>query len=472
MDNMSEEHLDPPEHADSSPPTSLPALLARGGLASADIEQFKTALVQKHPTAERAATLLAEHWKDLPFELRLEVVRWCWEPRVAKSCATATFILGAGIAELDPANASTMLDKAMKAVAKLPVTFAGTKVANFKTSDSDIRDDLRTKFCDLWLRPIETAPLFKCKYISLSNEARPQFDAVIMEFLESQPETTRDLVAQWLDADRASTLPADRRHAVESLLNRVRRSNSRTDIPPLAPTPAERIQSQLPESAKSESKAPVTNTGIQTISQPTHSKTVTEGSRQNPRAAIQAAVHTIQLEIKRWDQQFVSEVTSLRLKVTELEESLKRSTRERDDNATSLAALKDRCENLERSSIEATEKRDRALQVADQLQAELSRLNERVHQLESSNADATRRGEQLKADLDRVKEDKRRDVEYTRVTERAAMAQDISRAASIHMENIHELIQSVPSEELRNGLRSCHEELKRVLRPPSTSTKD
>jgi len=294
----------------------------------------------------------------------------------------------------------------------------------------------------------------------------------------------------WLEDQLAKESSSENRHAVESALSRVR-----------APAPVGEARSTSVVHATALDRSPQSNkTSVPGVpssrtpeSKPEPRPTVAQvsavGATAHPKALIDDALRVIQTELKRWDSEDGSELASLRRKATELDDSLKLRTQERDERATALDIMRDRCEQQQRSLDEATEKHNYTLRSAEVAETERHQLKLRATQLEALHSEAKKQNDQLKRDLERVKEDKRRDakkqndqlerdlervkedkrrdVEYTRDTERTAMAQELGKAASIHIENMKDLLQLEPSEKQRTALRSCLEELTRALRLPA-----
>jgi hypothetical protein len=452
------QHTDGAASSDSKSP--LQAILARGALDRGDAKDFEEALKNKQQPAERAAELLASRWPDLPRELQMIVVRWKWQERKADSRAKACLRVGAAVAKTDPPSASGLLGEAMKLASTKPDVSAKPARSGTGATPIDLRTTLRKMLVERWLTPLDAAPLFSLRYSHIAREARSEFVSMLGEAVGGEGSGDRIAVVKWLKDQLSKEAPGENRHAVESALKAFQGSSppslalSQATSPPAesakdAPATTTAIP-EVPES-RGEPRTPLAQ--VSTVAAPVH-----------PRVPIAEALRVIQAEVRRWSSEDGSELQSLRRKATELEESLKRRTQERDELGTTLGIVRTKHEQLERSVSELSEQHARALRVVESSETEVRQLKQHLVGLEAQHADATKLKEQLEKDLGRSREDKRRDVEYTRDAERAAMAQEIGRTASIHLENMKDLLQLEPSQKQRAALQSCHDELARVFR--------
>ena len=452
--------------SDSKSP--LQAMLARGALGAADAKDFEAALKHKQEHAEHAAELLAARWAELPKDLQVVALRWKWQERKPKGRAWACMYLGAAVAKSDPVSASGLLGEAVRLIAGKVGGGARPGEGGGTAPGTGLRASLRRLLFDRWMQPVETAPLFAIRYSHIAREARSEFDTLLNEVLSGQPAALREAVTNWLESQLVSESSSENRHAVEAAMTRLRLPGAAA-----APVPAPVVSNREPQQGLSSNvtAAPrVPPSGV-ADSKPESRSNLAQGTSggpmSHPKVLIADALRVIQTELKRWSSEDGSELLSLRRRTTDLDESLKRRTQERDELATSLGVTKERFEQQERSLAEVTDHRNRALRSAEVLESELRHLRNLAARLETTTAEAKSRNEQLERDLERVKEDKRRDVEYTRDTERTAMAQELGKAASIHIENMKDLLQLEPSEKQRTALRSCREELTRALRLPA-----
>lgn len=468
---MSETHTDgpPSEKSGSSDSKSpLQAILARGELGSGDARDFETALKHKNEHAERAAELLAARWADLPKDLQVVALRWKWHERKPESRARACLYLGAAVATSDPVGASGLLGEAMRVIARRAGGGARPGRGGGTAPRTDLRATLRRTLLERWLQPVSTAPLFALRYTHIARDARPEFDSLLNEALSGQPPALRDAVTNWLDAQLVTESSSESRHAVESALSRLRSLGPAAEAVPASVASSAGLEKGVAPNATTVPR--VLPSGVANTKAESRSN-LAQGSPgsppSHPKVLIADALRVIQAEVKRWSSEDGSELLNLRRRATDLADSLKRRTQERDELATSLGITKERFEQQERALAEITDQRNRALRSTEAAESELCKLKELTAGLEATTSEVKSRNAQLERDLERVREDKRKDVEYTRDTERAAMAQELTRAASIHIENMKELLQLEPSERQRAALRSCHEELMRVLRPPT-----
>jgi hypothetical protein len=449
----------PTDGASSSESKSpLQSFLARGVLNVGDAKDFEAALKHKQEHAERAAELLASRWTDLPRDFQMIVVRWKWLERKTDSRAKACLRVGAAVAETDPVSASGLLGEAMKLASSKPD--ASAKQVRGSATPLDLRTALRKMLAERWLTPLDAAPLFSIRYSHVAREARSELVAMLDDAVGDQDSRSRHAVVNWLEDQVSKEPPGENRHAVESALKALQ-----------GPGPASLTAAQATgRTGDSAIVAAVLATTPPAVPEPrVEQRTVLAqvgnvAAPVHPRVPIAEALRVIQAEFKRWSSEDGSELQSLRRKAAELEESLKRRLQERDELSTSLGIVRTQNEQLGRSISELSAQHERARQLVESSEAEVRRLKEHLARVEAQHSEATKLKEQLERDLGRFREDKRRDVEYTRDSERAAMAHEIGRTASIHLENMKDLLQLEPSEKQRAALQSCHDELARVFR--------
>lgn len=438
----------------------LQAILAKGVLEAGDARDFEAALKHKQEHAERAAELLASRWADLPRELQMIVVRWKWQERKADSRAKACLRVGAAVAKTDPVSASGLLGEAMKLASSKPDASAKPARAGSGAPPIDLRASLRKMLAERWLTPLDAAPLFALRFSHIAREARSELVAMLGDAVGGQDCGSRNAVVNWLEAQLVNEPSSENRYAVESALKALQGSSPVSATAPqtttvgvesVKDTPASTTASPAVAESRSEPKT--------TLAQGS-----TAAASVHPRGPITEALRVIQAEVRRWSCEDGSGLQALRRRAAELEEHLKRRTQERDEAGTALGIVRTKHDQLERSVAELSERHNRALQLVETSEAEVRQLKQQLVRLEAQHAEATKLKEQLEIDLGRSREDKRRDVEYTRDAERAAMAQEMARTASIHLENMKDLLQLEPSEKQRAALQSCHDELARVFR--------
>jgi len=452
--------------SDSKSP--LQAMLARGALGAADAKDFEAALKHKQEHAEHAAELLAARWAELPKDLQVVALRWKWQERKPKGRALACMYLGAAVAKSNPLDASGLLDEAIKIVTGKAGGGARPGGGGGTPPSSDVRAAVRKALLERWLQPLDSAPLFAIRYIHLAREVRLEFDSLLNDVLSGQPPASREAVCMWLVDQLAKESSSENRPAVESALSRVRAPAKVGEARPHSVVHTTALDRSLPLSTTAVPSVPSSGTSESKPELRPNLAQVSEvSSTAHPKVLIADALRAIQTELKRWSSEDGSELASLRRKATELDDSLKRRTQERDERATALEIVRDRCEQQQRSLDAVTEHRHHALRSAEVAETELRQLKERAAQLDASHSEAKKRNEQLERDMERVREDKRKDVEYTRDTERAAMANELARTAGIHLENMKDLLQMEPSEKQRTALLTCHDELTRALHPPT-----
>lgn len=438
----------------------LQAILAKGALETGDARDFEAALKHKQEHAERAAELLASRWADLPRELRMIVVRWKWQARKADSRAKACLRVGAAVAKTDPVSASGLLGEAMKLASSKPDSSAKSARAGSGAPPIDLRASLRKMLAERWLTPLDAAPLFALRFSHVPREARSELVSMLGDAVGGQDSGRRSAVLDWLEAQLVNEPSSENRYAVESALKALQGSSAVSATAPQA-------TSAIVESVKA---APLSTPASPAVaesrseSKRTLPQASTAAASVHPRGPITEALRVIQAEVRRWSSEDGSELQVLRRRTAELEENLKRRTQERDELGTALGIVRAKHDQLERSVAELSQQHDRALQLVETSEAEVRQLKQQLERLEAQHAEATKLKEQFERDLGRSREDKRRDVEYTRDAERAAMAQEIARTASIHLENMKDLLQLEPSQKQRSALQSCHDELARVFR--------
>lgn len=444
--------------------SALQSLLSRGSLGARDARDLEVALKDKKEHAERAAEALAAAWSTLPKELRMIPIRWKWQERKPESRAKACMTLGAAVAASDPVSASSLLSEAMKAMAAKAGLASRTATGSSGGSATpDLRSVMRTSLIERWLRPIESAALFRIRYTHLARESRPSFDSLIVEALGSLPGEFRAAAVQWLERQTSEEPTQENRHALATLLGRLSPVNAEPAAPPSGPvgggmTDVTNRQSELPAAVPATSgDRPVEAPQTQAAS------SVGQLPLAHPRTLIADAVRVIQSELKRWSTEESDELGKLRRRVTDSEESLKRRTHERDELASALTNARDRVERAERGLAEAVEQRDCAIATGERLEREVRALNLRVSELERRCTESEASRSRLDQELKQVREDKRKDVEYTRESERAATAKQIAHTARVHLENMHELLAAAPSEKQRAALVACYEELFKAL---------
>jgi hypothetical protein len=442
----------------------LQAILARGALLAGDAKEFEAALKHKQEHAERAAELLASRWRDLPRDLQMIVVRWKWQERKAESRAKACLRLGAAVAKTDPVSASGLLGEAMKLLSSKPDPGAKPSRSGSGATPADFRTALREMLAERWLTPLDAAPLFSIRFPHVAREARSELASMLSEAVGGEDSASRKAVVEWLQSQLINEPSIENRHAVDSALKALQGPSPLNAITPRSPAPTTEL---------TKDEAPLTPTSSEVAESKTSPTTALDqlsnvAAPAHPRVLIADALRVIQAEVKRWSSEDGSELQSLRRKAAELEESLKRCTQERDELVTTLGIVRTKQEQLERSVSELSDRHGRALQLVESSETETRQFKQQLMQLEAQHAKVIMLKEQLEQDLGRVKEDKRRAVEYTRDTERAAMAQEIARVASFHLENMKDLLQLDPSKKQNDALQSCHNELSRVLRTPLT----
>lgn len=452
--------------SDSKSP--LQALLARGALGAGDAKDFEAALKHKQEHAERAAELLAARWAELPKDLQVVALRWKWQERKPESRARACMYLGAAVAKSDPVSASGLLGEAVRLIAGKVGGGARPGEGLSTAPSTGLRATLRRILFERWLQPVDTAPLFAIRYSHITREARSEFDALLNEALSGQPAALRDAVTNWLEPQLGNESSSENRHAVEAALSRLRLPGVAGATVPGSVVPSPNSQQGPSSNVTAAPRViPSAVADSKTESKSNLAQGSPGGPPSHPKVLIADALRVIQTELKRWSGEDGSELLSLRRRAADLDDSLKRRTQERDELATALGITKERFQQQVRSLAEVTDQRNLALRSTEVLDSELRHLRDLAARLETTTAEAKSRNEQLERDLERVKEDKRKDVEYTRDTERTAMAQELAKAASIHIENMKDLLQLEPSEKQRTALRSCHEELTRALRLPT-----
>lgn len=461
------------ETADSK--SVLQSLLSRGSLGSKDAKDLEVALKDKKVHAERAAEALAAAWSTLPKELQMIPIRWKWQERRPESRAKACMTLGAAVAASDPVSASSLLSEAMKVMAaKAGMNTRTATGSSGGSATPDLRAVMRTSLIERWLRPIDSAALFRIRYTHLARESRPSFDSLIVEALGSLPGEFRTAVVKWIERQSSEEPTQENRHALATLLGRL----SPVKAEPAAPPPGP-IVGGMTDLTNRKSELPAAISAVATTSgdlkaeapQPQAASSVGQLPRAHPRTLIADAVRVIQSELKRWSTEESDELGKLRRRVTDSEESLKRRTNERDELASALSNARDRVEGAERGLAEAVEQRDRAIATGERLEREVHALNLRVADQERRCAESEASSSRLDQELKQAREDKRKDVEYTRESERAATAKQIEQAARVHLENMHELLAAAPSEKQRAALVACYEELFKVLAPPNGRSK-
>ncbi len=438
----------------------LQAMLAKGGLHAGDAKDFEAALKHKQEHAERAAELLASRWADLPRELQMIVVRWKWQERKADSRAKACLRVGAAVAKSDPVSASGLLGEALKLASSKPEAIAKPARAGSGSPQSDLRTSLRKMLAERWLTPLDAAPLFALRFSHVAREARSELVSMLGDAVGGQDSGSRKAVLDWLEAQLVNEPSSENRYAIESALKALQGSAAVSATAPLATTVIVESVKDVPVSTPASPRVAESRSEPKT----TVAQASTVAASVHPRIPITEALRVIQAEVRRWSSEDGSELQSLRHRTAELEENLKRRTQERDELGTSLEVVRTKHAQLDRSLAELSEQHHRALHLVQTSEEEVRQLKQRLVLLEAQHADATKLKEQLERDLSRSREDKRRDVEYTRDAERAAMAQEIARTARIHLENMKDLLQLEPSEKQQAALQSCHTELARVFR--------
>lgn len=451
-----------PSTASHSP---LQAILSRGALVASDAKDFEAALKHKQEHAERAADLLASRWRELPRDLQMLVVRWKWQERKSESRAKACLRLGAAVAKTDPVSASGLLGEAMKLLSSKPDPRAKPSRSSSGTTPVDFRAALREMLADRWLRPLDAAPLFLIRFTHIAREARSELASMLSESIGGEDSATRKAVIEWLQSQLIDEPSTENRHAVDSALKALQGSSPLTAMTPQSPAVANQVMKDESALTPTSSALPESNTSPTEV----HGQSSNAAAPAHPRVLIADAVRVIQAELKRWISEDGSELQALRRKAEEYEESLKRRTEERDELANAIGMARARHDHLERSVSELSEQRDRTVRLLESSESEVRQLKQKLIQLETQHFEVVKHRDQLERDLGRSREDKRRDVEYTRDSERAAMAKEIARAASIHLENMKELLELEPSQKQRAALQSCHNELTRVFRTPSAS---
>ncbi|MFM9995122.1 MAG: hypothetical protein ACKVU4_04905 [Phycisphaerales bacterium] len=441
--------------------SGLRAMLRRGNLGPDDLKSFEENL-RKEPI-DRAADLVSDAWTSLPKELKQAVVSWKWDGRAADRRARACLRLGAAVVGPDPKFAGGLVNIGLKPL--MGGTTAGDRNGPPKSGvKGDLRVGLRKILEERWLQPPGSEPVKQLTYSHISRDVRGVFDTLMLEVATQTPTTAasarpvRELLIEWMEGQSANEKTPEGQHAAEAFLRKLR---GQADIPVGA---ASLSSAAITRPRPGDVPAPTGSVSGTAAGGPPRPDATNTPPLPHPKAVITEAIRSIQNEVKRWSAEEGGELPELRKRVATLDQELQQRTAQRVALTESLEIIRNRMEEAERRLGEMTDQRNRALTSVDRLENELRSLRQEVDARRAEAQQLTSRVETLGRDLEKSREDKRRDVEYTREAERAAVAQELARGAKIHLENMKELLTLDPSETQRAAVRSCYEELTKLLR--------